>query len=622
MTNVKAAPSPAATFDWDRAWTEVGGPPDGDGRINMVDRVVDRHVRDGRGDQVAIRWFGRADADLADPVDVSYLALSHRTSRFAGALGHAGHRPGDGVATLLGRVPEVYVSALGTIRAGGVYTPLFSAFGPDPIAQRLRLGRIRVLVTTGVLFRRKVRDLLANLPELRLVVIVDVHDDDIDALRTSEHPGRVEIRSFGRFLGEGHDEVAAAPTTVESPALLHFTSGTTGEPKGAVHVHGALAAHHATGRAVLDLHVGDTYWCTADPGWVTGTSYGMLAPLAHGVTMIVDEAELDARRWYRMLAEQRVGVFYTAPTAIRLLERMGADLAPAEFPELRLVASVGEPLDAAAVEWANEVFGVPVLDTWWQTETGAIMIANRLGRNVKPGSMGRPVPGIVATTLRRTPDGELERDADGAPIEADVDESGEIALRVGWPSMFRGYLDRDDRYRSCFVEAAAGQAGWYRSGDLARRDADGDFWFVGRGDDVIKTAGHLIGPFEVEAVLDAHPAVVESGVIGKPDEVAGNIIKAFVVLHRGYEPDDELRTQLVAHCRRHLGAAVSPREIEFADELPHTRSGKIMRRVIRARELGLDAGDTSTLQTAATTPTGTDPGGPAAGPSSERGDTP
>ncbi|HYN31959.1 MAG TPA: AMP-binding protein, partial [Ilumatobacteraceae bacterium] len=282
--------------------------------------------------------------------------------------------------------------------------------------------------------------------------------------------------------------------------------------------------------------------------------------------------------------------------AIRMLQRLGPELAAThDFGALRLVASVGEPLDAEAVRWCQEVFGVPVLDTWWQTETGGIMIANYRSQPVRPGSMGRPLPGIEAALLARTPDGDLVTDANGSPIEiTDPETSGELALRAGWPSMFRGYLDQDDRYRATFVD------GWYRSGDLARRDGDGYYWFVGRGDDVIKTAGHLIGPFEVESVLDEHPAVVETGVIGKPDETAGTIIKAFVVLARDRSPSEELRHELIGYSRTRLGAAVAPREIEFVDSLPHTRSGKIMRRLLKARELGEDEGDISALESSQT----------------------
>jgi acetyl-CoA synthetase len=565
-----------------------------DDDVNIADLATTRHVRNKNGAKVAMRWFARDDIEAQHPVDITYEMLDHRTSRFAGALRAHGVQPGAGVATLAGRLPELYVAALGTLKAGCVYTPLFSAFGPDPVTQRLEIGKVQVLVTTPVLFRRTVSKILDQLPDLRLVIIVGATEAQLAGMVSALAGTHAKIMSFGVFIGEGHDVFGGAGTTSDTPALLHFTSGTTGAPKGAVHVHEAVVAHSASARAVLDLRPDDVYWCTADPGWVTGTSYGIIAPLVCGATMIVDEADFDARRWYQILTSQRVNIFYTAPTAVRMLQRIGAGSAPDVFAHLRVVASVGEPLDAESVLWARRVFGVPVLDTWWQTETGAIMIANRCDEEVRPGSMGRPIPGVEATLLERDADGELALDEHGDVIEvADLTQSGEIALRVGWPSMFRAYLGRDEKYRSCFV----GRSGeWYRSGDLARRDADGYFWFVGRGDDVIKTAGHLIGPFEVEAVLDEHEAVAETGVIGKPDPTAGAIIKAFVVLHRGYEPAEALHTELMAHCRRRLGAAVSPREIEFVDSLPHTRSGKIMRRVIRARELGEDEGDTSTLE--------------------------
>ncbi len=577
-----------ASFSWEDGWADLGGAPVE--RLNITDRIVDRHVRAGRGDHVAIRWFAQDDHELSNPVDITYEVLAHRTNRFASALHAHGFGVGTGVATLAGRVPDLYVAALGTLKAGAVYSPLFAAFGPDPIAQRVTLGHIEVLVTSRLAYRRKVGRMLDRLPTVRLVVITGVSEDEAEALAVADGP---QVMSFGRFLADGHDAFDVAPTEVDSPALVHFTSGTTGTPKGAVHVHGAVLTHFVTGRLVLDLHPDDVYWCTADPGWVTGTSYGIISPLANGVTAIVDEAEFDADRWYRMLERQHVDVFYTAPTAIRMLERLGADAAdPYEFASLRLVASVGEPLDAESVSWCRDVFGVPVIDTWWQTETGGIMIANFRSQPVRPGSMGRPVPGVEVGLLRRTPDGELELDADGGVLVVDdPDTTGELAIRAGWPSMFRTYLDQEDRYQRCFVD------GWYRSGDLARRDADGYYWFVGRGDDVIKTAGHLIGPFEVESAMNEHAAVVETGVIGKPDETAGSIIKAFVVLGSGVEPTDELSRELLGHGRQRLGAAVAPREIEIVDRLPHTRSGKIMRRVLTARELGLDEGDTSTLET-------------------------
>jgi acetyl-CoA synthetase len=376
-------------------------------------------------------------------------------------------------------------------------------------------------------------------------------------------------------------------TDPQDRALVHFTSGTTGQPKGAVHVHEAVVGHTATARFALDLQDDDVYWCTADPGWVTGTSYGIIAPLALGVTMIVDEAEYDTERWYTILEQQRVNVWYTAPTAIRMLMKAGDDpRAGRDLSALRFIASVGEPLNPAAVVWGQEAFGLPIHDNYWQTETGGIMIANLAASEVRPGSMGRPLPGIEATIVHRTGDD----DDPGVVVEEAPDVEGELALRAGWPSMFRTYLDDEERYARCFRD------GWYLTGDLARRDADGFLWFLGRSDDVIKSAGHLIGPTEVEATLTAHDAVVEAGVIGVPDPVVGEVVKAFVTLYPGIEPTDELLRDLRGFARARLGPSVAPREIVVVDSLPKTRSGKIMRRLIKARELGLPEGDLSTLE--------------------------
>ncbi len=581
-----------ASFDWNEAWAGLrddglGGRPE---NVNIADLAIDRHVRNGNGERVALRFIGRERVDIDDPVDITYARLGRQTNRFADAMRRRGFGPGTGVATLAGRIPDLYVAALGTMKAHGVFTPLFSAFGPDPIAQRMNLGHIKILVTTPLLYRRKVAPILDRLMHLELVLVCGSAEDEIGTNRSDGT--RAVVMSFAAFLSEGRDTFTTEPTDPETPALLHFTSGTTGQPKGAVHVHGAVVTHHVTGRLVLDLHEGDTFWCTADPGWVTGTSYGIIAPLTNGVTSIVDEAEFDAERWYRILQHHAVDVFYTAPTAIRMLQRAGDELAAgADLSQLRLVASVGEPLDADAVHWCERTFGVPVIDTWWQTETGGIMISNHRSQPVRAGSMGRPLPGVEVALIERDPAGNVVVDRDGTPVMVEDPEcSGELALAAGWPSMFRTYLDQDERYERAFVD------GWYLTGDLARRDADGYYWFVGRGDDVIKTSGHLIGPFEVESALNEHPAVAETGVIGKPDPTAGTIVKAFVVLATGREPTDETLRELLGHARSRLGAAVAPREIEFVDDLPHTRSGKIMRRVLKARELGEDEGDTSTLE--------------------------
>jgi acetyl-CoA synthetase len=563
-------------FSWAAARERLDGLPGGRG-LNIAHEAVDRHAEGPRRDRVAMRWL-RRDGSVTE---LTYGGLRAATNRFANGLRSLGIGKGDRVFILAGRVPELYIAALGTLKNTSVVSPLFSAFGPEPIRERIVRGDGKVLVTTRTMYRRKVASIRDQLPSLEHVLLID---DD------GSVPGAVDLAAL---MAAQHDEFEIPPTDPEDMALLHFTSGTTGTPKGAVHVHGAVVAHHASGRTALDLHDDDVFWCTADPGWVTGTSYGIITPLTHGITSIVDEAEFEAERWYRVLAEQGVSVWYTAPTALRMLMRAGADLAHQyELPRLRFVASVGEPLNPEGVVFGQEAWGLPVHDNWWQTETGGIMIGNLAATDIRPGSMGRPLPGVEAAVLVRGADGRAAvRDGHVELIdEPDVD--GELALRAGWPSMFRGYLHDDDRYRRCFAD------GWYLTGDVARRDADGWFWFVGRADDVIKSAGHLIGPFEVESALMEHPAVVEAGVIGVPDEVAGEVVKAFVTLRTGFEPTEELRLDLVGFARTRLGAAVAPREIVFDQHLPHTKSGKIMRRLLKARELGLPEGDLSTLEAA------------------------
>jgi acetyl-CoA synthetase len=432
-----------------------------------------------------------------------------------------------------------------------------------------------VLVTTDLLYRRKVAPIRGDLPGLQHVLVVRTRGAGDLPERTLD---------LDSLMSEADAAFETVRTDAEDAALLHFTSGTTGQPKGVLHVHAAVTAHVATARWVLDLQDGDVYWCTADPGWVTGISYGLIAPLACGVTQLVDREEFDALRWYGILDEQRVSVWYTAPTAIRMLMKAGVELAHArQYPALRHLASVGEPLNPEAVVWGVQAFGRPFHDNWWQTETGAIMVANYPSMDVRPGSMGRPVPGVEAGIVRSREDG-------GVDVVEVPGEVGELALRPGWPSMFRGYLNEEARYRKCF------RGGWYLSGDLAQRDADGYYWFVGRADDVIKAAGHLISPFEVESALMTHPAVSQVGVIGVPDPIAGSFVKAFVELKSGQQPSEALQRELLAHARRLLGAAVAPREIVFTGQLPRTRSGKIMRRLLRARELGLPEGDLSTLE--------------------------
>ena len=559
-----------ARFSWDEARRALDGLPGGRG-LNIAHEAVDRHAAGPRRDRTALRWLGKSGS----VVDLSYGELAARTSRFANVLARLGVARGDTVFVLAGRIPELYVTAIGALKHGAIFCPLFSAFGPEPIAARLALGRARVLVTTRALYEKKVAALRASLPALAEVLVV------------GDGPPPAGTRDFGALLADAGSDYTIAPTDPEQPALLHFTSGTTGKPKGAVHVHGAVVAHHATGRIALDLHDDDIFWCTADPGWVTGTSFGILSPLTNGVTSIVDEGDFDAPRWYSILQAQKVDVWYTAPTAIRMLMRAGDELPRRyDLSRLRFVASVGEPLNPEAVVWGERALGRPIHDNWWQTETGGIMIANYASMPIRPGSMGRPLPGVEAAIVRRAGDGRVE-------VLADPDVEGELALKPGWPSMFRAYLNDDERYRTCFA------GGWYLSGDLARRDRDGYFWFVGRADDVIKSSGHLIGPFEVESALMEHPAVAEAGVIGKPDPIAGELVKAFVSLKPGRAADDALRRDLIGFARKRLGTAVAPKDIEFVPSLPRTRSGKILRRLLKARELGLPEGDTSTLETSA-----------------------
>ena len=562
------------TFTWDEAARALGGL--GDGALNIAHECVDRHAAGARRDHEAIRWLGR-DGTVRR---FTYGELSALTSRFASGLRSLGIGRGDRVFGLTNRIPQLYVAGLGTLKNGSVFAPLFSAFGPEPIATRMNLGGGRVLVTTDVLYRRKIASIRDELATLEHVVIIPVRGEPI--------PGTIP---FPELLAAGDPETPAEPTDPEDLALLHFTSGTTGTPKGAMHVHRAALHHYVSALYALDLHPDDVFWCTADPGWVTGTSYGMIAPLLHGVTNIVDEGDFDPDRWYGILQDHAVTVWYTAPTAVRMLMKAGTEV-PNEYDlsALRFVGSVGEPLNPEAVVWGAEALGLPIHDNWWQTETGGIMIANYAATEIRPGSMGRPLPGVEATVLARDDTGGIVLDSDGRPVEAAPLVEGELALRPGWPAMFRGYLGMEERYRKTFV------GDWYRTGDLAERDADGYFWFVGRADDVIKSAGHLIGPFEVESTLMEHPAVAEAGVIGKPDEVAGEIVKAFVSLNPGHEWSPELEKELLAWARTRLGAAVAPREIAHEQELPHTRSGKIMRRLLKAWELGLPTGDLSTLE--------------------------
>ncbi|TMB70583.1 MAG: acetate--CoA ligase [Chloroflexi bacterium] len=550
-------------WSWDAVRNELDGMPDG--ALNKAHECLDRHVKGDRRDKPAMLWEGKS----GETETYTFAEFTREANRTANGLRSLGVEQGDRVFMFLERIPECYFTAFGTLKLGAVIGPLFSAFGPEAVKDRLADSGAKVLVTAPELWAR-VKEIRGDLPDLKYVVLV--------TRRQQAEPGD-GIVLWDEVVGSRSDEFETVATDPEDYSVMHYTSGTTGKPKGAAHVHDAIVGQYATGKYVLDLHDDDIYWCTADPGWVTGTSYGMFAPWSNGVTSLIYEGGFGANTWYSLIQKYKVTVWYTAPTAIRMLMKAGDDVPKKhDLSSLRYTMSVGEPLNPEAVVWGEKVIGLPFHDNWWQTETGAIMIANYPALEIRPGSMGRPFPGIEPGII----------DEEGNPMPPG--EEGHLALRPGWPSMFRAYWNKQELYDSRF------QNGWYITGDRARMDADGYFWFVGRADDVINTAGHLVGPFEVESALIEHPAVAEAGVIGKPDPVAMEVVKAFVALKDGYEADEKLRRELIRFSRDRLGAMIAPREIEFVPGLPKTRSGKIMRRLLKARELGLPEGDTSTLE--------------------------
>ena len=556
-----------ASFSWDEMAKELNGLPDGKG-LNIAHEAIDRHAQSYLNDTVALRFI-RKDRSFHD---FTYGELQKQTSKFANLLQNLGVKKGERVFSYAGRIPELYTTALGTLKCTAVFCPLFSVFGPEPVFQRLSRGDATVLVTTSFLFEKKIKPLLERVPSLRFIILTDA----------TEHVSE-QIMSFPKLMEQASAEFSIPETNPEDAALLHFTSGTTGMPKGVLHVHQAVLTHYATGKFVLDFHEGDCYWSTADPGWVTGTSYGIITPLLHGVTSIIDEEEFEATRWYSILEEHKISIWYTAPTAIRRLMRL--DIKPCEeyhLETLRLILSVGEPLHAEAVIWGQKNFGIPILDNWWQTETGGIMVANYPSMTVKPGSMGKPLPGVEIAIA--------EIDEKQLKLITEPNLQGHLVLKKGFPSLFRGYLHEEERYKKCFIGE------WYLSGDLAKKDSDGYFWFIGRADDIIKTSGHMVGPFEVESNLMRHPAVAEAAVIGKPDPIIGELVKAFVVLKSGVESNEDIRMDIMGFARKLMGPAVAPKEIEFVESIPKTRSGKILRRLLKARELGLPEGDISTLE--------------------------
>jgi len=564
MSNIGNYEERYKTFDWSQA-KELLGYADGD-FLNIGYFCSDRICKQGKADKPALVWEGM-DGTVKRYTFNDIRVLSNTYAQY---LKDLGVEPGDRVCLFMDKIPDLYISFLGILKLGAIAQPLFSAFGPDSLFPRLSNAETKVVLTTKK-HVSKVRKIAAELPALQKVVIVEGEPkrlEDWEVLFNLEDADRVE--EFESFAA---DE--------ETPSILHYTSGTTGQPKGALHVHSSIFAQSITARWVLDLVDDDIYWCTADPGWVTGTSYGIIGPWSLGVTQVVLDAGFTAERWYKFIADHKVTVWYSAPTAIRMLMKQGTEVVKRfDLSSLRHLCSVGEPLNAEAVHWSREAYGLPFHDTFWQTETGAMVITNFPGMEIKPGSMGKPFPGITATVL------DLETHE---PI-TQPGKVGLIALKPGWPSMFRTYWKNKEVYDSKFIK------GWYVCGDRASIDADGYFWFVGRDDDVINTGGHLVGPFEIESALLEHPAVAESAAVGKPDEVNMEVVKAFVALKPGYEPSDELELDIMNFIRKKLSPLAMPQEIEFVSSLPKTRSGKILRRVLRAKEWGEEVGDLSTLE--------------------------
>jgi acetyl-CoA synthetase len=519
--------------------------------------------RRGLADKVALRWIdahgSRADYTFGD--------LERQSNRFANALNSQGVEKGEIVFTFLPKMPEQFFAFLGTLKAQVVCGTLFSNFGEDALLDRLGDSGAVGIITRKSLYR-KVARIREQLPALRFIILVDGDDDPAAG-----------VLSYSRIMAEAGDEFVVQPTSPDTPSVLHYTSGSTGKPKGVLHRHGSLPSQMETTQGVLGLTEDDIYWCTADQGWVTGTSYGIIGPWCLGVTQVHYGGGYDAQAWMDLLATEKITVWYSAPTALRMLMREDEKIFTGiDLPALRSIFSVGEPLNPEVIAWSQRLLKRDIYDTWFQTETGAIMIPNRPGIPIRPGSMGKPFDGIEPAILAD----------DGTPLPDG--EQGNLCIKAGWPSMFVTYLNNESAYNSKFKN------GWYYTGDTARRDSDGYYWFMGRSDDVINTAGHLISPFEVESALLEVEEVAESGVIGVPDDLLFEKVVAFVHLHERYQPTKDLEIKIRLHVSNHASSIATPQEIIFCEGIPKNKSGKIMRRVLKARYLGEDPGDTSTLE--------------------------
>ncbi len=565
MLNIGSYEDRLKDFSWSIAERELEYAPGGP--INIGWYCSDRICLKGHGAKTALFWEGMGGAEKK----FTYDDIRRASNTIGAFLRGLGIGEGDRVCLFMDKVPELYIGVLGILKIGAIAQPLFSAFGDESLFVRLDNAQTTAVVTQKK-HAPKVRKILDKLPALKHLVIVD-------------HDGKAPLRereiAFSLEKAAPVEHLDTVPTRAESPSLLHYTSGTTGQPKGVKHVHYSLIAQYLTAKWVLDIRPDDIYWCTADPGWVTGTSYGIIGPWSLGVTQCVMDSGFSAEAWYRFIEKHRITNWYSAPTAIRSLMKAGDEVIKKyDLSCLRMLSSVGEPLNSEAVIWSEKVFGKAFLDTYFQTETGAIMITNFPGLKIKPGSMGKPFPGITGVVL----------DPKTYEPYSESGKIGLIGLRPGWPSMMRMYWNNEETYRKKFKN------GWYMTGDRASIDKEGYFWFVGRDDDIINTGGHLVSPFEVESALIEHPAVAESAVVSKPDPINMEVVKAFVALKAGFVPSADLDLEIMNFIRKKLSPLAMPQEIEFVEALPKTRSGKIMRRILKSREWGEEIGDTSTLE--------------------------
>lgn len=551
-------------FTWKKAEFEIDYFKDG--LLNAAYNVIDRHVEGKLKNKIALFFEGQN----GEKEKYTYADLKKATNKFANVLQNLGVKKGDRVFLFLPTIPERYIAFLGTLKLGAIVGTLFSAFQEVALLDRLLDSGAKVVVTNSVLYPR-IEKIWKNLPDLKKVIIVE---------RGSVNFSKgARIFYFNQEMKKADSDFKMAHMKSEDLSYMLYTSGTTGKPKGVMHAHHDILQAIWTTKFALDVQEDDIYWCTADSGWVTGVVYGIMGIWGLGGTSVIFEGRFSPQSWYKIIEDYKVTVWYTAPTAVRMLMGSNVNVKNFNLSSLRFLGSVGEPLNPEAIWWSLEAFGLPFHDNWWQTELGGICISNYAILDIKPGSMGKPMPGVVAGII----------DDKGKVLPKK--QEGNLALKPETvPSLMKTIWNNEEKYKSYFSH------GWYISGDRAYQDEDGYFWFIGRADDVIKTMGERVGPFEVESVLVEYPDVVEAGVIGKPDEVRGSIIKAFVVLKTGVKPTEELKNKLKDYVKKHLAGHAYPREIEFIDRLPKTRSGKIMRRVLKAKELGLPVGDTSTLE--------------------------